>query len=191
MKPVGQAPKGSEHQGMNRLLNHIRGNAIAYLALFVALGGTGYAAVNLPANSVGNRQIRNGAITPVKLDRQLVSGSVRAWAEVSATGRVLAGEGSPSVVVQKGQGSTGHYTVSWKVASLKRCVATGGIPRHRRHLDLLVADQTAGVFEGVRIGDAGQEELGPVVVEHGRRPGAVPAPDLRQVLPHRDDLDPV
>jgi hypothetical protein len=128
MKPVGQAPKGSEHQGMNRLLNHIRGNVVAYLALFVALGGTGYAAINLPANSVGNRQIRNGAITPVKLDRQLVSGSVRAWAEVSATGRVLAGEGSPSVVVQKGQGSTGHYTVSWKVASLKRCVATGGVP---------------------------------------------------------------
>ena len=127
MKPVGQAPKGSEHQGMNRLLNHIRGNAIAYLALFVALGGTGYAAVNLPANSVGNRQIRNGAITPVKLDRQLVSGSVRAWAEVSWTGRVLAGEGSPSVVVQKGQGATGHYSVFWKVAPFKRCTAIGGI----------------------------------------------------------------
>ena len=127
MKPVGQAPKGSEHQGMNRLLNHIRGNAIAYLALFVALGGTGYAAVNLPANSVGNRQIRNGAITPVKLDRQLVSGSVRAWAEVSATGRVLACEGSPSVVVQRGQGSTGHYSLYWKVASFNRCAAIGGV----------------------------------------------------------------
>lgn len=128
MKPAGQTPKGSEHQGMTRLLNHIRGNAVAYLALFVALGGTGYAAINLPANSVGNRQIRNGAITPVKLDRQLVTGSVRAWAEVSATGRVLAGQGSPKVVVQQGQGATGHYTVTWKVASLKRCVATGGVP---------------------------------------------------------------
>jgi hypothetical protein len=112
---------------MQRLLNHVRGNTVAYLALFVALGGTGYAAANLPANSVGNRQIRNGSITPVKIDRQLITGSVRAWAEVSASGKVLAGEGGPSVVVQRGQGATGHYSVFWKVAAFKRCVAVGGV----------------------------------------------------------------
>jgi hypothetical protein len=113
---------------MTRILNHVRTNLVAYLALFVALGGTSYAALKLRANSVGRRQLRNGAITPVKLDRQLTSGSVRAWAEVSATGRVLAGEGKPRVEVQKGQGATGHYTVTWKVASLRRCVVTGGVP---------------------------------------------------------------
>jgi hypothetical protein len=112
---------------MTRILNHVRTNLVGYLALFVALGGTSYAALKLPANSVGKRQLRNGAITPVKLDRQLTSGSVRAWAKVSATGRVLAGEGKPSVEVQKGEGATGHYTVTWKVSSLKRCVATGGV----------------------------------------------------------------
>jgi hypothetical protein len=36
----------------------IRKNLIAYLALFVALGGTSYAAVSLPGNSVGTRQLR-------------------------------------------------------------------------------------------------------------------------------------
>ncbi len=40
---------------------------IALLALFVALGGTTYAAINLPANSVGTKQIKNGAITSAKV----------------------------------------------------------------------------------------------------------------------------
>lgn len=40
---------------------------VAYLALFVALGGTTYAAVSLPANSVGTKQLRDGAVTASKL----------------------------------------------------------------------------------------------------------------------------
>ena len=38
----------------------MRHNVVAYLALFVALGGTSYAAIRLPANSVGARQIKKG-----------------------------------------------------------------------------------------------------------------------------------
>ena len=34
---------------MRGILTHLRGNAVAYIALFVALGGTSYAAINLPA----------------------------------------------------------------------------------------------------------------------------------------------
>ena len=52
---------------INRLLRHARSNAIGYLALFVALGGTSYAVVSLPAGSVGTRQLRNGAVTTKKL----------------------------------------------------------------------------------------------------------------------------
>ena len=37
------------------------------IALFVALGGTSYAATQLPPNSVGTRQIRSGAITAKKV----------------------------------------------------------------------------------------------------------------------------
>jgi hypothetical protein len=40
---------------------------IACVALAVALGGTGYAAVVLPANSVGTKQIRAGAIVAAKV----------------------------------------------------------------------------------------------------------------------------
>jgi hypothetical protein len=40
---------------------------IACVALFVALAGTGYAAVRLPANSVGTAQIKNSAVNSLKV----------------------------------------------------------------------------------------------------------------------------
>jgi hypothetical protein len=40
---------------MRKIGNHMRGHFVAYLALFLALGGTSIAAVNaLPTNSVGS-----------------------------------------------------------------------------------------------------------------------------------------
>ena len=42
-------------------------NAVATLALFIALGGASYAAARLPANSVGTKQIKRDAVTPAKL----------------------------------------------------------------------------------------------------------------------------
>jgi hypothetical protein len=49
------------------LSTHVRRNLIAYLALFVALGGTSYAAVALPKNSVGSAQIKKNAVTTTKV----------------------------------------------------------------------------------------------------------------------------
>ena len=40
---------------------------VACLALAVALGGTGYAAIVLPANSVGTKQLKNGAVVATKV----------------------------------------------------------------------------------------------------------------------------
>jgi hypothetical protein len=40
---------------------------VAVIALLVALGGTGYAAMRVPANSVGTRQLRDGAVTRSKI----------------------------------------------------------------------------------------------------------------------------
>jgi hypothetical protein len=77
---------------MTRLLTHARHNAVAYLALFVALGGTSYAAVNLPAGSVGTKQLRNGAVISKKLakgsvgaadlDSKTIGGYVRDYAQI-------------------------------------------------------------------------------------------------------------
>ena len=47
-------------------------NVTASLALFIALGGTSYAAITLPRNSVGTSQLRTGAIRSVDVkDRSL------------------------------------------------------------------------------------------------------------------------
>ena len=84
---------------LTRPLQRIRTNLVAYLALFVALGGTSYAAVSLPAGSVGARQIRNYSITPIKFDPSAVGGSVRYWARISATGQIVASRPRVRVVV--------------------------------------------------------------------------------------------
>lgn len=42
-------------------------NVVATLALFIALGGVSYAAVQLPANSVGSAQLKNGSVSTLKL----------------------------------------------------------------------------------------------------------------------------
>lgn len=52
---------------------HFRRNAVAYLALFVALGGTSYAAIKLPAGSVGTKHLKKGAVTKAKLHNNAVT----------------------------------------------------------------------------------------------------------------------
>ena len=41
--------------------------AVALLALFIAMGGTGYAAIKLPANSVGTKQLKANAVVSSKI----------------------------------------------------------------------------------------------------------------------------
>lgn len=51
---------------MNRIVRrgvaHVRRNTVAYLALVMAMGGTSYAAAELPHDSVGSAQIRRSAV---------------------------------------------------------------------------------------------------------------------------------
>jgi hypothetical protein len=42
-------------------------NVVAVIALFVALGGSAYAATQLPKNSVGTKQLKKGAVTGEKV----------------------------------------------------------------------------------------------------------------------------
>src|SRR5436190_5065181 len=48
---------------------------VACIALFVALSGFGYAAIKLPKNSVGTKQLRNGAVTGKKIAKNVVTGT--------------------------------------------------------------------------------------------------------------------
>jgi hypothetical protein len=51
---------------------------VACIALTVALGGTGYAAIRLPANSVGTKQLKKKAVTSPKVkDNSLTGADIR------------------------------------------------------------------------------------------------------------------
>jgi hypothetical protein len=50
-------------------------NVMATLAVFIALGGTGYAVTALPRNSVGPRQLRRHAVSNAKLAPRAVTAS--------------------------------------------------------------------------------------------------------------------
>jgi len=75
-------------------------NVTATLALIVALGGTSYAAIVLPANSVGSRQLKKRAVTNSKLRANAVTsatvrnGSLRA--KDFKAGQLPAGPAGPA-----------------------------------------------------------------------------------------------
>jgi hypothetical protein len=48
---------------------------VAFVALFVAIGGSSYAVTRLPAKSVGAKQIRNGAVRTAHLAKSAVTGA--------------------------------------------------------------------------------------------------------------------
>jgi hypothetical protein len=107
-----------------RLLGHARANVVAYLALLLAglaLAGGAYAALAVPDNSVGARQIRNHSIGPVKFDPRAIGGSVRHWARVDATGRIVA-SGSRARDLTPAS-SQGVYLITWSDSFSNRCAA--------------------------------------------------------------------
>jgi hypothetical protein len=61
---------------MPRIRSHLSfANVISMIALFVALGGASYAAVNLPKNSVGPKQIKKRAVRGKHINKNAVSRS--------------------------------------------------------------------------------------------------------------------
>jgi hypothetical protein len=59
---------------LRRSVCHAKRNLVAYLALFVALGGTSYAAAKLPANTIGTKQLKNNAVTSAKVKNNSLRG---------------------------------------------------------------------------------------------------------------------
>lgn len=56
---------------MHQFRRHLTSaHAIALIALIVALSGSAYAAVSLPRDSVGTRQLRTGAVTKSKISKR-------------------------------------------------------------------------------------------------------------------------
>jgi hypothetical protein len=96
------------------LLGYARRHHVGLLALFVALGGTSYAAVKLPRNSVGTTQIKNHAVTQAKLSTATVKtlkGAKGATGATGATGAAGA-KGDPGAPATLSAGVSGLSTSS-------------------------------------------------------------------------------
>jgi hypothetical protein len=104
------------------ILAHLRGNIVAYVALFAALGGTSYAAVRLTPGSVTSSALAPNAVTHSKLapnsvtSLNVVRGSLTAADFKAGTlvkGRGKQGAaGAPGAVGQPGpQGTPGGASV--------------------------------------------------------------------------------
>jgi hypothetical protein len=70
---------------LHRFTAHLRGHAVGYLALFVALGGSSYAAVKLTPGSVKTTAIAKRAVTHSKLARNSVTGANVAKGSLTAS----------------------------------------------------------------------------------------------------------
>jgi hypothetical protein len=109
---------------MSRALNHFKSNVVAYLALFVSLGGTSYAAATLGAGSVGTRQLKNHSVTPVKLQKGSIAGYVRDWAQIDAVGRISGSRPRAHLVSwNEGPGGVPGGVVSWGEPIPRACFA--------------------------------------------------------------------
>jgi hypothetical protein len=94
------------------LVLHARRHVIAYLALacaLLSLGGAAYAQFRIPPGSVGERQLQNHVIDPVKWDTNYVTGFVRRWATIGSNGSLM----STSPGGQSESIGTGSYVVTW------------------------------------------------------------------------------
>jgi len=105
-----------------RPLRHIRNNLVGYIALFVALSGTSYAAFNLPAGSVGVRELKNRAITAAKLNPTSVAASIRAWATLAWSGAWRVQASNADIHVRR---TTQGEVVTWAHTRFPRnCIAS-------------------------------------------------------------------
>jgi hypothetical protein len=108
-------------------------NVMATIAVFIALGGSSYAALTLPRNSVGTAQLRTGAVRSIDVQNRALQATdlsprardflrgqqgpagpagapaVRYFAAVSATGSLLRGNATSG----GNAGSTGSYVVGF------------------------------------------------------------------------------
>lgn len=48
-------------------------NVMSVIAVFIALGGTGYAAFKLPKNSVGSKQLKKNSVTKAKIKKNAIT----------------------------------------------------------------------------------------------------------------------
>lgn len=109
---------------------------ISLIALFVALGGTSYAAItSLPVNSVGTAQIKNGAVTGAKLNGSVLKYYVHAGSTLPS-GKTEVGDWGSGTTSGGGGGDNARPVFTFPVPLANRIdtnhviAVTGGVAAH-------------------------------------------------------------
>jgi hypothetical protein len=100
-------------------------NVTASLALFIALGGTGYAAVTLPRNSVGSAQIRRNAVQSSDIRNR----TIRVTDLANSTRKSLRGSRGPRGLA----GGNGKDAVTYRAAITSGGVRASGTAQTSEH----------------------------------------------------------
>jgi hypothetical protein len=99
---------------LQKLGTHARHNVVGYIALFVALGGSSYAAVNLPANSVRAKQLHKDSITSAKVkDGSLLRRDFKAGQLPQGPMGLSGQDGADGADGQDGANGATDVTVRW------------------------------------------------------------------------------
>ena len=126
------------------IASYVRRHHLGAIALFVALGGSAYAA-SLPRDSVGSSQVRDHSLWGYDLHR----GVLPAWAEVRGDGTFVHSAGMRSL----GHNPNDIYELSLRYSRSTRCVF------------LATIGDTPGSAASIRAHPAGVGERGDFVVE--------------------------
>ncbi len=148
-------------------LNFTYANVVATLALFIALGGSSYAAIKLPRNSVGSAQIRAKAVGGSELaprsvtsrtinDRSVGIDDISTRAKATLRGRQgptglqgAPGVPGPSGVTFSGAVSTSPLKERGSALRVNRAGGTNEyIVEFPRNVDACVATATLATVEG-------------------------------------------
>jgi hypothetical protein len=121
---------------------------VAFVALLVALGGTSYAALKLPRNSVGSAQIKKNAVTSSKVKARSLrlsdfSTSTRSALDGERGPQGPKGDVGPPGPPGSGTGPTGALTITYRTAPGTVGPATGPADDRQSTLSAPVTAQCA------------------------------------------------
>jgi hypothetical protein len=152
----------ADQLGRYSVLRNVRGhlnyaNVVATVAVFIALGGTSYAVVSLPRNSVGQRQLKSSSVGSAELragairSKNIHNGSVATRDLSKGAKRDLRGQQGPPG--SQGPPGAAAVTLSVAVATSGATVSGNGTSEH--------SATAAGVYEVSfpRVSGPGNQDL--------------------------------
>ena len=148
-------------------------NVVASLALFAALGGTSYAAIKLPAGSVGTKQLHTSAVTSAKVKNGSLARRDFRPGELAG-----AQAGPPGPAGKDGQpGAAGRSALT----TLQSGETVRGVVGAEEHVDTANAGTSFGMTETLPIPAPQPVSSGDVLLDHysdspDRCTGTVSAP---------------